>query len=153
MKIQRKNLKFFNKNPIFGGPKYGNEVLKKYEEERNSSLSKNSVSSTQEEPIPIKTKFEDNGPKIGVQQSRVKTKRFYVNRYANLSDFNLDWAENLGRNYQHPLGKNHTALDSFLRERTRNQMAQSQFSQGRQEVLNKSQGHLDSLSQHSLGKV
>ena len=33
----------------------------------------------------------------------------------------MDWAENINtKGYQHPLGKNHTALDCYLRKNLRN---------------------------------
>ena len=91
----RKNKKCFNQNPLFGGPKYENENLVKYEVERSSTMSKNSLNSTVEDPIPVLGKKE-----------RQRTKRLYINRYANRSDLTLDWSENVNiKGYQHPLGK------------------------------------------------
>jgi hypothetical protein len=112
-KIQLKNIKSFAKNPLFGGPKYGNKDLKTYEEERDRSLvnSKSSFRSSTEDPIPI-NRLQD--------KSRQRTRRYYLNRYANFSNLSFDWQGKAEKDYKHPLGLKHTALDLHLRERTRN---------------------------------
>lgn len=100
----QENFQIFNKNPLYGGPKYANLGLKQYEEERERSSinSRSSTGSKKDEPLPIY-----NSKKL-----EKKTRRYYVNRYVNLSDFSLDWKENIQeKGYKHPLGLNHTALD------------------------------------------
>mmetsp|Transcript_29604 Transcript_29604/g.26195 ORF Transcript_29604/g.26195 Transcript_29604/m.26195 type:complete len:106 (+) Transcript_29604:462-779(+) len=100
-KVKQKHIKIFNKNPLFGGPKYNNQKLVEHELERSLTLSKKVKNSVIEDPV-VNNKFN----------TRQRTKRLFLNRYANRSDFTLDWNQNVStKGYQHPLGKNHTALD------------------------------------------
>lgn len=51
------------------------------------------------------------------KDERFKTRRHFQNRYANKSNLNMDWKENIEyKGYRHPLGVNHTALDVYIRE-------------------------------------
>ena len=45
MKVQLKNMKIPNKNPLFGGPKYDNKNLIDYEKERSKNTSKSRLNS------------------------------------------------------------------------------------------------------------
>jgi len=108
-----KDKKVFNNNPLFGGPKYGNLDLKNYEEqrERNSQNSRSNSLLQTHDPIPI-NRYNN--------KTQQKTRRYFMNRYANLSNFSMDWQGKKEMGYRHPLGVNHTALDCNLREKTRN---------------------------------
>ncbi|CAI2368763.1 unnamed protein product [Moneuplotes crassus] len=104
-RIARRKESRYSNDPITGGPKYGNIQLIRYESENLSSFLKSN-----------KDAMEERAPITRHTKERLRTKRLFRNRYANLSNFTMDWEENITtKGYKHPLGKNHTALDVYLR--------------------------------------